>query len=138
MQHDIHESFHRLELYFEATVSWYCLLHAMSSFVYLTCSLKKEQDCYKVISYRPPPNQPDKVTFETPDHEKLALPSADLLSLHATCCQVAHLSGSAEYIDKLFEDAERLDVLANDGTSSDLLHYQLLLLSNGVTASSEP
>jgi hypothetical protein len=106
--------------------------------VYLTCSLKKEQDCYKVISYRRPPNQRDKVTFETPDHEKLPLPSADLLSLHATCCQVAHSSGSAEYIDKLFDDAERLDVLANDGTSSDLLHYQLLLLSNGVSASSEP
>jgi hypothetical protein len=44
------------------------------------------------------------------------------------------MSGSAEYIDKVFEDAERLGVLANDGTSSGLLHYRLLSLPNYVTA----
>jgi hypothetical protein len=44
------------------------------------------------------------------------------------------LSGSAEYIDKVVDDAKRLDVLANDGTSSELLYYQLLSLPNCVTA----
>lgn len=32
----------------------------------------------------------------------LALPSADYLNIHATCCQVYHMSGAAEYFDQLY------------------------------------
>ena len=63
------------------------------------------------------------ITFSTNDPE-------ELIALHATCCKVAHLSGAAEYIDRVYRDAERMDVLANDGTAGDMLSYMLLSASN--------
>ena len=41
------------------------------------------------------------------------------------CCRVAHMSGAAEYLDKLICDMEELHVLAEDGTSADMLAYAL-------------
>lgn len=43
--------------------------------------------------------------------------------MHATCCKVAHLSGAAEYLDKLAQDKEELGVLENDGSSSEVLAH---------------
>jgi hypothetical protein len=68
--------------------------------------------------------------FTTPDPAKLPLPSPDLLALHAACAQVAHLSGAGEYVDQNFEDMEQIDVLAHDGTSSDILHHVLMTLGS--------
>ncbi|KAH9968280.1 hypothetical protein BC827DRAFT_1352797 [Russula dissimulans] len=70
------------------------------------------------------------VTFSTTDAEHLPVPSRELLALHATCCKVAHFSGAAEYIDRTYLDEEETGVLASDGTSSDMLTYALLALSN--------
>ena len=41
------------------------------------------------------------VTFTTSDAEKLPLPSAKFLALHATCCKVAHISGTGMYLERL-------------------------------------
>ena len=76
------------------------------------------------------PNMRRFVTFSTHDPEHLPVPAPELLALHATCCKVAHLSGAAEYIDKVYHDAERMGVLASDGTAGDILNYALLSVAN--------
>ena len=70
--------------------------------------------------------------FTTVDPDKLPLPSPELLALHAACAKVAHLSGAGEYVDRIIEDMEQIDVLAYDGTSSDILHHALITLSSRV------
>ncbi|XP_006458873.1 hypothetical protein AGABI2DRAFT_191014 [Agaricus bisporus var. bisporus H97] len=114
MQKDIHDVFDRLELYFEATAT---------------------QNHYQVKSFSAYPinaYQRDSVTFSTKYPESLPIPSPELLALHATCCKVAHLSGSAEYIDSVYDDLEEIGVLASDGTSDGLLRFQLLALDNSM------
>ncbi|KAK7468358.1 hypothetical protein VKT23_002873 [Stygiomarasmius scandens] len=56
----------------------------------------------------------------------LPLPNPNYLHIHATACKVAHMSGAADYIDLIFRDME-VDVLAEDGTSADLLAGALSL-----------
>ena len=49
------------------------------------------------------------------------LPSRDLIGLRATCARVAHMSGAAEQIDQIFRDEEDTTVMADDGSTGDLL-----------------
>jgi hypothetical protein len=70
------------------------------------------------------------VTFSTTNPVNLPVPSPELLSLHATCSKVAHLSGASEYIDKIYRDVDTIDVLSADGTSGDMLNYLLSSLPN--------
>ncbi|THH27075.1 hypothetical protein EUX98_g7115 [Antrodiella citrinella] len=51
--------------------------------------------------YKKPPMLPPNVTFTSSNPDQLPLPSPELLSLHATCAQVAQLSGAAEYFEKV-------------------------------------
>ncbi|KAF8550034.1 hypothetical protein OG21DRAFT_1420364 [Imleria badia] len=103
VESNVHEAFDRLMLYFEATaIKWFGL--------------------------KPHPSVCKFVKFSTPDPENLPVPACELLALHATCCKVAHLSGAAEYIDEIYRDADKLDVLSADGTSGDVLNYVLLSL----------
>ncbi|KAK0199866.1 hypothetical protein DFS33DRAFT_1365519 [Desarmillaria ectypa] len=67
------------------------------------------------------------VTFATPNPQALPLPSPAYLAIHAACCRVAHLSGAAEYVEKVFQEEEEIRervgsmcILAEDGTSMDL------------------
>ena len=69
---------------------------------------------------------PSTVTFTSPDPDKLPCPSPQLLALHAVCAKVAHLSGAGEHIDKFDRDADDMDVLATDDTSSEVLTNALL------------
>ncbi len=71
----------------------------------------------------------DFITLST-EKPELPLPDPALLALHATCCKVAHLSGAAEHIDQNYRDADEIGVLAEDGTSGDVLSYALLSSSN--------
>ncbi|KAJ3928359.1 MAG: hypothetical protein NXY57DRAFT_964607 [Lentinula lateritia] len=61
-------------------------------------------------------------TFTTLD-PRLPLPDPALLALHATCAKVA--SGAGEHIDRVHKDIRHLDVLAEDGGSSDVLFHAL-------------
>ena len=54
-------------------------------------------------------------------HPNAPLPDPQLLALHATCARVAHMSGAAEFLDRLQWDAEETKVLAFDGSSAALL-----------------
>jgi hypothetical protein len=64
-------------------------------------------------------NIPAMVEFKTPDPKRLPLPDPRLLHLHATCAEVAHLSGAAEYIEDILDnmDGGAMGVLAEDGSS---------------------
>lgn len=59
----------------------------------------------------------------TSKSQKAPLPDPFLLSLHATCARVAHMSGAAEFFDRLQWDAEETNVLASDGSSALLLSH---------------
>ncbi|KAI9455641.1 hypothetical protein HD554DRAFT_1032484 [Boletus coccyginus] len=109
VESNVHEAFDRLMLYFEAT---------------------SHEDRYEVkwFGLKPHPNVRQFVEFSTSDPENLPVPAYELLALHATCCKVAHFSGAAEYIDEIYRDADKLDVLSADGTSGDILDYVLLSL----------
>jgi hypothetical protein len=65
------------------------------------------------------------VTFSTTDPVNLPVPARELLTLHATCSKVTHLSGASEYIDKIYRDVDMMDVLEADGSSGDMLNYLL-------------
>jgi hypothetical protein len=73
-------------------------------------------------------NYPKSVTFTTPDQDKLPVPSPDYLAIHAACAKVAHLSGAAECIDKLYEDMDDSETLAPDGTSASMLEHAIFEL----------
>ena len=93
-------------------------------------SLQSQEDYYEVKWFdpKPHPNVHQFITFSTSDPENLPVPACELLALHATCCMVAHLSGAAEYIDKIYRGADELSVLSADGTSGDILDHVLLSL----------
>ena len=55
----------------------------------------------------------------------LTLPNPKYLRIRAACCRVADLSGAAEYLEEVDRDKERIAVLANDGTSADILEAAL-------------
>lgn len=59
------------------------------------------------------------VTFST--KTDLPLPDGTYLALHALCCEVAWMSGAAEHIMDIERRMDGTDVLANDGSTADLL-----------------
>jgi hypothetical protein len=58
-------------------------------------------------------------------HKDLQPPDPRLLTLHAACARVAHMSGAAEAFNKLERDLEEIKVLAFDGSSARLLDHLL-------------
>ena len=63
---------------------------------------------------------PQRVQFVT-QRSNLPLPSPRHLQIHAACCRIAHLSGGAESLDKIYSDDEERGVLATDGSSAPSL-----------------
>jgi len=55
-----------------------------------------------------------------------ALPSPALLAIRAACSRVAHMAGAAEQVDQILRDLEQTPVMAEDGTTADLLTSRLL------------
>lgn len=60
----------------------------------------------------------------------LPLPNPEYLHIHAHVCEVAHMSGAANYIDYIFRKMENISVLAEDGTSADVLKGALSFLTS--------
>ncbi|KAG9225746.1 hypothetical protein CCMSSC00406_0007756 [Pleurotus cornucopiae] len=120
LERNVHDMFDQLLLWLEAT---------------------ETANSYRVKVANPLyfPGGPDVVAFSTPDPEHLPVPSPHLLSLHAACAKVAHLSGAAEYIDNLDREMEATKVLAFDGGSADILHHAIARLAGErIDASSSP
>jgi len=65
----------------------------------------------------------DEETQETITYPK---PDPKLLALHTSCAHVLHMSGAAEYVEKVVREFEEINVLASDGRSADLLCNALL------------
>ncbi|RPD56816.1 hypothetical protein L227DRAFT_595003 [Lentinus tigrinus ALCF2SS1-6] len=102
----MHEEFDQLNLWFEA--------------------VPDKPHAYCVITHDPfiPGwSVPQQVTFTS--RYDIPLPSPRYLRIHAACCRIAHLSGAAEYIDKIYRDEEDLPVLAPDGASAPVLEHFL-------------
>ena len=75
------------------------------------------------ISYRPETRKtstPNVVNL-SPVHEGLPPPHPKLLALHALCARVAHLSGAFHFLYKVDKDAEEIEVITSDGSSTNLL-----------------
>lgn len=97
----------------------------------MTHDVQATENCYKIQkphTFLLPRNE--QVTFTTPDPVNLPLPSPHLLALHATCAQVANLSGAKKYLDSVFQDMEEMDVLAEDGSSTEVLHHALMTVGS--------
>ncbi|KAG6371357.1 hypothetical protein JVT61DRAFT_9560 [Boletus reticuloceps] len=69
---------------------------------------------------------PERVTFST--KTDYPLPHHQLLALHALCCEVAWMSGAAEYLEVIGRRMEDIKVLSNDGSMADLLSRALALV----------
>lgn len=63
------------------------------------------------------------ITFST--DTGLPLPDPRFLALHAACARVLHTIAMTEVIDRIIEDWENTTVLAEDGSSAELLTYAL-------------
>ncbi|KAJ7079990.1 hypothetical protein B0H15DRAFT_491914 [Mycena belliarum] len=57
--------------------------------------------------------------------EDLPLPDPRLLALHAVCARVAYMAGAGEILDEYETKIEETRMLAQDGTSADLLDVAL-------------
>jgi hypothetical protein len=55
-----------------------------------------------------------------------ALPSPSLLAIRAAFSRVAHMAGAAEQVDQILRDLEETPVMAEDGSTMDLLTSRLL------------
>jgi hypothetical protein len=81
------------------------------------------QDTYRVYEseegWKAEIGIPDIVSFST--KTAFPLPSPALLALHALCCEVAWMSGAAEYITDIERRMDETLVLANDGSTADVL-----------------
>ena len=71
---------------------------------------------------------PEFVTFTTPDQDKLPVPFPSYLAIHAACARVAHLSGAAKCIDKLYRDMDKSQILAPDWASASMLEHAIFEL----------
>ncbi|EJD47732.1 hypothetical protein AURDEDRAFT_86599 [Auricularia subglabra TFB-10046 SS5] len=68
----------------------------------------------------------DIIKFEVhgPD-PTLALPDPRFICLHAICARVAHMSGAAEYFEKVEREDDEQAVLAPDGSSAHILEERI-------------
>ncbi|RPD53322.1 hypothetical protein L227DRAFT_581433 [Lentinus tigrinus ALCF2SS1-6] len=53
------------------------------------------------------------------------LPNPAYLRLHAACCRIAHAAGAVEYVKKMVDEKEEIQVLDRDGGSSRVLEFVL-------------
>ncbi|KAJ7262645.1 hypothetical protein B0H12DRAFT_1103967 [Mycena haematopus] len=127
MGSDLHKAFDRMQFWLEEVPG--------QTNTYNVCSVGN-----KIFTLAPPP--PPRVTFAVdPDVEAAckadnkpvpALPSPSLLAIRAACSRVAHMSGAGEQIDHIFRDLEDTSVMAEDGSTADLLTSRLLQSSHSV------
>lgn len=126
LEFNVHCFFDNLDLWLESTVS-------VHDWVYLYRGSQSLHDQgiphqYHVrttpVASTSAPNQP----ITLPSHPDIPSPDSRLLKLHAVYCRVAHLSGAGESIDKIHRDMKDTRVLAEDGSSIDLLSYRLATL----------
>ncbi|KAG9308858.1 hypothetical protein JVU11DRAFT_11488 [Chiua virens] len=117
--HDVHSLFDHLKMWFEYTDKPHR---------YKVCTSHGKYDKYIQHLFAGHDRQVDGapmfVEFDS-DYMQAPPPDPFLLTLHATCARVAHMSGAAEVFDRVDRDMEESKVLALDGSSSSLLVHLL-------------
>lgn len=130
----IHRWFDCMALWFEAIDGRVRLRLLSMSFRHRLNTRPRSQPHSYRIETRPPfvpdASFPHEVTFTS--WCNLPLPSPKYLRIHAVCCRIAHLSGAAEYMDKIYREEEDLGVLSTDGASAPVLSYLLQRLVDPV------
>ncbi|KAF8331903.1 uncharacterized protein EI90DRAFT_3055831 [Cantharellus anzutake] len=67
---------------------------------------------------------PVEIRFTSTD-PWLELPDPKFIAIHAACCRAAHLSAAVEAIDKIYDAFNETRVLADNGSSAELLEFSL-------------
>ncbi|EEB93647.1 hypothetical protein MPER_07664, partial [Moniliophthora perniciosa FA553] len=113
LRKDLHSSFDNLDIWLERTQTLheYKLCFANQMFLWAYPNIKS------IVKFT---TQNAQTTVRGKTVE-LPLPDSRLLSIHAACARVAHMSGAAEYLDKWERDLEDSTVLARDGSFVALL-----------------
>lgn len=99
---------------------------SVKSIIHYSSSFRTAQDPHHyIVRYVIPYyNLPNEVRFIT-RQPLLELPDPRFIAIHAACCRAAHLSGSAAYIDQIHRETEMTHVLADNGSSAELLEFAL-------------
>ncbi|KAG6375726.1 hypothetical protein JVT61DRAFT_2571 [Boletus reticuloceps] len=116
LEHNLHRRFDALGLWFE---------HTQQPGRYKICLSDSLDEGYIRRTFKRPKPHVDgaPMVVEFNSLERAPQPDPRLLALHATCARVAHMSGAAEFFDKVERDAEEMKVLAFDGSSAPLLSH---------------
>lgn len=129
LRNDLHGLFDRLGLWFEATTEDQVRFTTPLSPRESTLRSYQDDNTYRLCipepSDIPPYAYNDPVRFEDHSGRGLSLPSRRLLTLHAVCARVAHLSGAVGFLEGLDCEVEDTVVLAGDGSSARLLDHAL-------------
>jgi len=120
MDSSYHHLFDKLEFWFEETET-----------------PNKYKFCTAISSHfdlDSPPNETPMIEFKVNPKalkafpgKEFPLPDRKLLTIHAACARVAHMSGAAEYIDEFDRDVEDTLVLSTDGSDAPLIIGRLEL-----------
>ena len=65
------------------------------------------------------------LTFQThtcQNGKKIEPPSPQLITLHAACAKIAHISGAAEHLKETFRDTEPIPVMTAPNAADELVH----------------
>jgi len=118
MTNNVHSHFDRLQVWFVAEVMvFFQHCWRLTHVEILDCHYDQPHT-YRIEAARPffIQRYPQVVTFTTSDAGRLPLPSPRYLEIHAACAKIAHLSGAAEYIERVLEYVEEISVLADHGS----------------------
>ncbi|KAG6820018.1 hypothetical protein H0H93_006356, partial [Arthromyces matolae] len=141
---DLHQEFDLMNLWFEPVPNEASLLltFPIESYVILPIPQRNTYKiCGPVADEREREAIPtlERVTFRlSPEFEAACggnsstsayLPSPELLTLHAACSRVCHMSGAAQQVDDILRELELSTVMSYDGGSAELLAARLSMVS---------
>ncbi|KAF5359875.1 hypothetical protein D9756_003614 [Leucocoprinus leucothites] len=124
MEHNLHAAFDSFDLWLEPVA--------------------EHENTYKVCGNtrrlkRFPLPIPSRITFSVDPaaaaaaeavNKELMLPDRSLIAIRAACARVANLSGAAEQAKRILRDLEDTTILADDGSTAELLSSRLLMLTS--------
>lgn len=139
LNHNVHQAFDRFGIWLEEVPGQVRFTFCPNFFLSHDKAIQSQENTYNVVMAENErralqaliPRPATCVTFKV-DSDCAAfckekgtalpdLPSRDLIGLRAACARVAHMSGAAEQIDQIYRDEGDTTVMANDGSTGDLL-----------------
>ncbi|KAF5359880.1 hypothetical protein D9756_003612 [Leucocoprinus leucothites] len=127
MVHDLHIAFDSFDLWLEPVAEY--------ENTYKVCGNPRRLELFPIPI-------PSRITFSIDPavaaaakalNKELMLPDRSLIAIRAACARVANLSGAAEQAKRILRDLEDTTVLADDGSSAELLSSRLSMLTSRFT-----